>query len=106
MTKTEYAIFDDFNARQIYEKAIFYSAMDAHKDAEIIERSADNIKHQWREDVIEFKDLKTKVRLRLHNYPNAPTNKGLPAHALEIKFSGEKIESAKERLKGLTGINF
>ncbi len=104
--KTNYIILNDFKSRKIYEKAIFYSAMDRHKDAEVIERSADNIEHKWREDIIKFLDLKTEVRLKLYNYPNSPNNKGLSTNTLEIKFTGEEIESAKEKLERITGTSF
>lgn len=105
MTRVNYVVIDDFKARQIYEKAIFYSRA-GYTDVKVTESSADNIDHQWREDVLEFKGLKTEVRLRLHNYPEILNKRFLPEHSLLISFFGKEIESAKERLEELTGIKF
>lgn len=105
MIKTDYMVIDDFKARQIYEKAIFYSKSGYEKDAKVTGFSADNINNQWREEVIEFTNLKTEARLRLHSYPNKSLNKKtLPKHSLHIKFFGREIESAKEKLEELTGV--
>ena len=107
MIKTDYVVIDDFKARKIYENAIFYSKA-GYTDEKVTESSADNINNQWKEDVIEFKDLKTKVRLRLHFEPCEIPKQGLPKHTLEIEFFGdeETRKSCKKQLEELTGINF
>ena len=94
MTETNYKIKDDFKARQIYEKAIYYSRA-GYTDAKVTDRSADNSNHQWREDVLEFNGLKT--RLRLHFKPCEIPKQGLPKHSLEIEFFGD--EEARKSLK-------
>ena len=107
MIETDYEITDDFKARQIYKRTIFYSKA-GYTNAKVTEFSADNISHQWRQDVIEFKDSKNKVRLRLHFEPCEIPKQGLPKHTLEIEFFGdeEARKSSKKQLEELTGINF
>lgn len=107
MTETDYTIKDDFKARKIYENAIYYSKA-GYTNAKVTGFSADNINHKWREDVIEFNGLKTKVRLRLLFEPCEIPEQGLPKHTLEIEFFGdeEARKSAKKQLEEMTGIRF
>ena len=104
MVKTNYVLSDDFDARQMYSKAIFYSGGGWEKNVRIISFSADNVNNRWREHIVEFIDLKTEAILRLYSYPDSLNDKGFQRHFLKVKFSGEEIESAKKALERMTGI--
>lgn len=101
-------IIKDFDARKIYENIYIYSrgAYNSKEVRNIIGR-ADNINHQWREEIIEFIELQTKVKLTYYSYPNELPGKELALHTLEIEILGE--EQAKEDtikiLERITGIN-
>ena len=94
-------VSDDFDARQIYRRLQFYSR-DAHNSNEVSvgERKADNIRHQWREEKLEFLELRTEVKLTYYSSPNEIPEKDLAIHTLEIEISGEE-QARKDTMKKL-----
>lgn len=97
-------ITDNFKARQIYEKAIFYSKGGYENDAEVIDSFADNINNSWVEDIIKIGE--NKIRLRLYTPHNKNRHRKFGEETLDIEFFGDEQtkKSAKKRLEELTGI--
>lgn len=108
MEFTYLSIIDDFDARKIYENIYAYSrGMHNSKEVRNIGGKADNIHHQWREEIIEFLELQTKVKLTYYSSPNELPGKELALHTLEIEISGEEQvrEDTIKTLERITGID-
>jgi len=104
---THLHITNDFNARKIYENALFYAKCRCYTDIEVTNDSkADRLDHKWTEDTLEFIDLKTTAKLTYYSLPSGIPKQPLPIHTLEIEISGED-EARKatiRKLEIITGI--
>lgn len=90
MGTTYLHIADDFDARKIFENAIFYAKCRGYNDIEASDDSkADRLEHKWEEETLNFIDLKTTAKFTYYSLPSGIPKKPLPIHTLEIEISGE-----------------
>ena len=103
MEDYDYHVTKNFEARHLYNWAIFYSKMTNHRESEYIKSEADREEHSWEKAWIKINGKTIILKL------NTPHEGGRPVFAgetLDIKFMGDNKtkEKSKRALEGLTGV--
>lgn len=103
MVEFDYHVKDNFDARHLYYKAVFFAKIVNYKGAEVTRFDACNKDHSWEET--EIKIGRDTVILRLET-PHSGGKREFAKETLKIKFEGDEKtrQSSKRKLEELTGI--
>ncbi len=99
----DYHIEDNFDARHLYDNAIFFAKMINCQGIEFVDGRADKENHAYEESKIEINGNAAILHL---NTPHKNGARAFGRETLDIKFEGneETKLASKKRLEGITGI--